>query len=178
MEKLTKYAFLFCLLLLFTVQVKAQTAPAPSPCRNNPQNRQFDYWVGEWDVYATGTTTLVGHSLVQDVSGGCAILENWTATNGQGDGKSLNYIDAASHKWKQTWVGSGGKVQDFVNGEYKDGAMRFSTEVVNPKGQKLQAHFIFYNQGADKVRQYYETSADEGKTWTVAYDFTYIRKKV
>lgn len=172
-----KTTILTSLIVCCSLLVLAQTAPAPTPCRNNPQNRQFDYWVGEWDVYATGTTTLVGHSLVQDISGGCAILENWTATNGQGDGKSMNYIDPVTHAWKQTWVGSGGKAQDFVNGEYKDGAMRFTAEIVNAKGQKMQVHFIFYNQGADKVRQFYETSIDEGKTWVTGYDLTYVRKK-
>ncbi|MES2278609.1 MAG: hypothetical protein V4592_21445 [Bacteroidota bacterium] len=165
------------LLVLISFGIKAQTAPANSPCRNNPQNRQFDYWVGEWDVYATGTTTIVGHSLVQDISGGCAILENWTATNGKGDGKSINFIDPNTHKWKQTWVGSGGMAQEFTNGEYKDDAMKFTTEKLNASGQKMLIHFIFYNQGPDKMRQYYETSVDDGKTWVTGYDFTYLRKK-
>jgi hypothetical protein len=31
--------------------------------------------------------------------------------------------------------------------------------------------------GPDKVRQFEENSSDGGKTWTVGYDFTYVRKK-
>jgi len=33
------------------------------PCYINPHAREFDFWVGEWDVYAEGTKNLVGHSL-------------------------------------------------------------------------------------------------------------------
>jgi hypothetical protein len=151
---------------------------AAYPCMGNPKARVFDFWAGEWNVYVTGTQTLGGHSLVQVVSGGCAILENWDSTGGASTGKSLNFIDAATNMWKQCWIGSypNGQ-QDFVSGEYKDGAMRFTFTTTDAKGNKLMGRFIFYNQGPDKVRQFSETSADDGKTWTTNYDLTYVRIK-
>lgn len=33
------------------------------------------------------------------------------------------------------------------------------------------------SQGPDQVRQFHETSIDDGKTWVTTYDFTYKRKK-
>ncbi len=151
---------------------------AAYPCMGNPKARAFDFWAGEWNVYVTGSQTLGGHSLVQVVSGGCALLENWDATGGASTGKSLNFIDGATRMWKQCWIGSypGGQ-QDFVNGEYKDGAMRFIFNTTDAQGHKLIGRFMFYNQGPDKVRQFNETSADDGKTWTTSYDLTYIRIK-
>jgi tetratricopeptide (TPR) repeat protein len=146
------------------------------PCMSNAQARQFDFWVGEWDAYVRGTKQFAGHSVIQVISGGCAILENWTSGSGFYSGKSLNFIDPATNKWKQTWVGTGDS-QDFMNGEYKDGAMRFAFETKDPQGHKLIGRFIFYNEGPNQVRQFNETSADDGKTWTTSYDFTYIRKK-
>jgi tetratricopeptide (TPR) repeat protein len=146
------------------------------PCMGNAQNRQFDFWVGEWDAYVRGTKRFAGHSVIQIVSGGCAILENWTSGSPYYSGKSLNYIDPATKKWRQTWIGSP-DVQEFVNGEYKDGAMRFVFEAIDAQGHKQIGRFIFYNEGPDQVRQFNETSNDDGKTWTTGYDFTYIRKK-
>ncbi len=146
------------------------------PCMANVQARQFDFWVGKWDAYVRGTKQFAGHSVIQVVSGGCAILENWTSGSPFYSGKSLNFIDPATNKWRQTWIGSGDS-QDFVNGEYKDGAMRFTFETTDPQGHKLIGRFVFYNEGPDQVRQFNETSADDGKTWTTSYDFTYIRKK-
>lgn len=77
-------------LKLFADTVKAATDSSKYyPCLHNPHNREFDYWIVSWDVYATGTTTLVGHSLVQKESGGCILLENRTALKNN-DGKSIN----------------------------------------------------------------------------------------
>ena len=146
------------------------------PCMSNAQARQFDFWVGEWDAYVRGTKQFAGHSVIQVISGGCAILENWTSGSGFYSGKSLNFIDPATNKWRQNWVGAGDS-QDFENGEYKDGTMRFTFETKDPQGHKLIGRFIFYNEGPNQVRQFNETSADDGKTWTTKYDFTYIRKK-
>lgn len=146
------------------------------PCVTNAQAREFDFWAGEWDVYATGTKNYAGHSLVQIISHGCALLENWDGMNSTG--KSLNFIDPLTNKWKQTWVGSyANGVQEFTNGEYRDSAMHFEFETKDAKGNKLIGRFIFYNQGPNQVRQFNETSSDGGKTWTTSYDLTYIRKK-
>jgi len=157
-------------------ELRTKAYNAAYPCMANVQARQFDFWIGEWDAYVTGTKQLAGHSVIQMVSGGCAILENWTSAGSFYSGKSLNFIDPATNKWRQNWIGSGDS-QDFVNGEFKEGAMRFTFETKDSKGHKLIGRFIFYKIGPDEVRQFNETSADEGKTWTTAYDFTYLKKK-
>jgi tetratricopeptide (TPR) repeat protein len=146
------------------------------PCMANAHAREFDFWAGEWNVFVTGTNTVAGHSVIQVIAGGCAILENWTSNNGFNNGKSINFIDPVTNKWKQSWAGAyANGIQEFTNGEYKDGAMRFTFETTTPQNQKLIGRFIFFNQGIGKVRQFNETSADNGKTWTTSYDFTYIR---
>jgi len=151
---------------------------AAFPCMADTLSRQFDFWMGEWDAYVTGTPFLAGHSIIQRVSGGCMILENWTSANTPYSGKSMNFVDAATHKWQQVWVGSeGGGQHVFINGEYRDGAMRFDFEQTTAQGKKQIGHFIFYNQGPNQVRQFNETSDDNGATWTTVYDFTYKRKK-
>jgi len=155
-------------------ELRTKAYNAAYPCMNAPQAREFDFWVGEWDVYITGTKNCVGHSLIQIVSGGCAILENWSSNSVIGNGKSLNFIDPATNKWRQTWVGNDG-LQEFINGVYSDDAMRFTFESTDNQHRKLIGRFIFYNQGPRQVRQFNETSADEGKTWTTSYDFTYIK---
>ncbi|HMH22031.1 MAG TPA: tetratricopeptide repeat protein [Puia sp.] len=150
------------------------------PCSADEKARQFDFWIGEWDVY-NQAKLLSGHSLIQRISGGCAILENYTTAHTY-EGKSINYYEGSIGKWEQVWVGSGGirdpakDIQHFVNGEYRDGAMRFTFETT-VNGQKATGNFIFYNLGPDKVRQYQETSVDGGKTYQLGYDLTYIRRK-
>ena len=149
------------------------------PCQKDLRTKEFDFWLGDWDVYARGTATLVGKSKIESASGGCMVLENWTAVGpALHNGKSMNYVDPVSGKWIQLWVGSSGIIQQnitrFYDGEYKDGAMRFVFDhEVN--GAKIIGRFIFYNEGPNQVRQFNEQSSDGGKTWTTSYDFTYKR---
>jgi tetratricopeptide (TPR) repeat protein len=151
------------------------------PCLTQPQMREFDFWLGEWEVYPNGTNVLVGTSKIEMASGGCMILENWTAIGGvPHNGKSMNYVNPQAGKWEQLWIGSGGinqnNPQKFINGVYKDSAMRFDFEQVSAQG-KQTGRFIFFNEGPNQVRQFNEVSSDGGKTWTTVYDFVYKRKK-
>jgi hypothetical protein len=167
------------LLIALSISVSGY-AQSALPCLDDPKAREFDFWIGEWDAFVTGTTNLAGHSRIDRASGGCMILENWTSVGSQQfEGKSMNFVDPVTKKWKQIWVGSGQSpnATEFLNGEYRDGAMRFEFESLDKNAKKILVHFHFYNQGPDKVRQLHQTSADDGKTWTVTYDFTYIRKK-
>ncbi len=146
------------------------------PCMANPKVREFDFWIGDWDVYVTGTKTYAGHNKIEMIAGGCALLENWDSN--ASTGKSLNFIDPLTGKWRQTWVGSYAVgIQDFVEGEYKDGEMRFVFETTDAQRNKIIGRFIFYNEKPTQVRQFNEASSDGGKTWVTSYDYTYIRKK-
>lgn len=165
-----------------TTAPASQASSAKMPCMENKQNREFDFWVGDWDVYARGTEKKVGDSKIEIASGGCMILENWVATGPvEHNGKSMNYVNPQTGKWEQLWIGSGGinvnNPQKFVNGVYTDNAMRFDFEQTDRQGKKQIGRFIFYNEGPDQVRQFNEVSSDNGKTWTTVYDFTYKRKK-
>jgi hypothetical protein len=147
------------------------------PCASIPATRQFDFWVGEWDVFNNQfPNQRVGTSSIQNVSGGCTILENWQSYNNPYTGKSQNWYDTTTKKWTQLWIGAGGRHQYFTDGEYKDGAMRFKYESVGNNGAVQTGNFIFYNLGPDKVRQYQDVTNDGGKTYQVVYDFIYIRK--
>jgi len=143
------------------------------PCEFAPEHRQFDFWIGDWEV-RNPQGQLAGTNRVQRLEDGCLILENWTGSQG-GTGKSINFYTPGTAKWRQTWVSSTAGVTDY-QGSYKDGAMRFEGETTS-NGNKLLLKLTFFNLGPDRVRQLAEQSPDGGKTWNVTYDFTYIRKK-
>ena len=146
------------------------------PCLSMPHGKDFDFWIGEWDVYITGTSTLIGRSSITKVNGGCVVMENWTSLVSPQTGISLNFIDPVSRNWMQDYSGSGGSRQLYIGGEYKDTAMRFVYEGVY-NNASYPGHFIFYNEGPDRVRQFQDYSSDGGKTFTTGYDYTYIRRK-
>jgi hypothetical protein len=143
------------------------------------QLREFDFWIGDWTAFVTGTSNIAGYSRIDMASGGCMILENWTSAGAMPfNGKSINFIDASTGKWKQIWIGSNSPgISEFLNGSYRDGAMRFEFEESIQDGKKQSVRFIFHNEGPDQVRQHHMTSADNGKTWSTTYDFTYKRNR-
>ncbi len=144
------------------------------PCLYSAAARQFDFWVGEWDVLNLQNQK-AGSSVIQQVAEGCGILENWTDRFGS-TGKSLNFYDSVSHKWNQYWIGPMGGATRYAGG-YSDGAMRFEAEPANANGANTLRRLTFFNIDANTVRQFSEQSTDGGKTWTVIYDFKYVRRK-
>jgi tetratricopeptide (TPR) repeat protein len=145
------------------------------PCHDNPHNREFDFWVGKWDVFQTGAGFPVGKEVVETSMEGCLIIENWFALGSPNEGKSMNFVSTKTHKWEQVWMSTSGVYLHYYNGEYRDGAMRYEGDGVDKAGNKLLFHFTFFNKGPNEVRQLLEQSADLGKTWSTLYDFTYRR---
>jgi ketosteroid isomerase-like protein len=149
------------------------TPPQPKPCAARPEYRQFDFWIGEWDVQAGGQQA--GTSSVQLILDQCVIFENWTGVRG-GMGKSFNIYNAAAGKWQQTWVDSMGNVSELY-GEFKDGAMRLVGEKPDPKGGKIITKLSFIPLEGGRVRQLWESSQDGGKTWYAMFDGLYTRRR-
>jgi hypothetical protein len=155
-------------------QATAQQA-APAPCMTDTNARRFDFWVGEWDVTPANDTTIVGHSVVQVVSGGCALLENWTARDGA-QGKSLNSYNTALSHWQQFWVGQAGGVTEYRDSRWVGDTLVFLAHSRNAKGE-FDQRLSFSPVDSDTVRQFGEISTDGGRSWSVGYDFHYHRRK-
>jgi tetratricopeptide (TPR) repeat protein len=147
------------------------------PCAYSVENRQFDFWLGEWSVTSTQGGIPAGDSKIELILEDCVVQENWKSQNGPYSGKSYNIYNQAQKRWEQYWVDNvGGNI--FFYGNMKDGAMDYFTdEIPQPSGPPLKRHLQFIPIGPDKVRQFSRSSTDDGKTWTVEYDFTYTRKK-
>ena len=152
---------------------QSNTQPPVKPCGAQPEYRQFDFWVGEWDVQAGGKQA--GTNSVQLILGDCVIFENWTGARGM-TGKSFNIYNSAKGKWQQTWVDSSGNVLELY-GEFKDGAMRLAGEKPGPNGGRIINKLTFTPLEGGRVRQLWESSQDDGKTWNTVFDGLYIKKK-
>ena len=68
--------------LLLPCAASAADTPPPAGC-TSPQARQFDFWVGKWDVYPKSNPDhKVAESLIENLYNGCAIRENWMPLKG------------------------------------------------------------------------------------------------
>ena len=145
--------------------------PAPAPC-SAPEYRQFDFWVGTWDVMEEGK--LAGTNRIDSILGGCVLHENWKGSTGMA-GTSLNAYDAPADRWRQSWADSNGSVL-LLEGKFQNGTMVL--EGTRPaKGGEARHRISWQRIGGDpnRVRQLWEVSRDGGKSWSNVFDGTYVR---
>ncbi len=145
--------------------------PAPKPC-SSPEYRQFDFWLGDWDVTEAGKPA--GTNRITAILGGCAIREEWKGVSGLA-GTSLNMWDSAKRRWTQTWVDDKGNVLLLTGGRQ---GPKMVLEGEKPQGQGTVRNRITWSPlEGGHVRQLWETSTDGGKTWEKAFDGDYRPRK-
>ncbi len=150
----------------------AQQQPPPS-CAG-AEYRAFDFWVGDWEV-RNPQGQLVGINRVTRAYGGCVLHENWQSMTSGHTGSSFNIYDRTTRQWHQTWVDNTGLLLQ-LDGGVVDGKMVLRGEGVGQTGAVI--HRITWEPVAQEhVRQLWETSADNGATWTIAFDGRYSPSK-
>jgi tetratricopeptide (TPR) repeat protein len=154
-------------------QIVAKVDTMVHPCEHQAEYRQFDFWIGEWDVVTTQGHDPAGSSSIQLILDKCVIFENWT---GGVTGKSFNHYDPATKKWIQDWVDSASSGVHFEGG-LENGVMSYYADSLNADGSHARRHLQYFKLDDDHVRQFSQQSTDGGKTWAVEYDLTYNRKK-
>lgn len=142
------------------------------PCAYAPENRQFDFWLGDWQVDSAGQPA--GSSSVQLLLEGCVLYENWSGASGY-SGKSFNVFNPEKKKWQQFWVDALGQVTFFEGEVAGDRLVYMGENVAN--GTPTLRRMTFFKLGDGHVRQVGEDSTDGGKTWSVQYDLNYVRKQ-
>jgi hypothetical protein len=149
-------------------------APTPAPCAS-AGHRQFDFWLGEWDV-TTPDGKPAGHNRIAAEFGGCALHEQWTSAKGNYTGSSFNAYRPGNGTWHQTWVDSSGLLL-LLDGSFRDGRMVLEGEAPGRNGDPQRQRITWEPRPDGSVRQHWQTSGDGGKTWTTAFDGTYRKAR-
>lgn len=149
-------------------------APRPAPCAAD-QFAAFDFWVGEWDVYQTGTETQVANSRIEKVSNGCAVRETWMPLQ-DGGGTSISSLDPRTGTWRQVWVGAQPGQVHFVGGPVDGDMVLTGYWGQTPEGAPNLVRMTYSRREDGSVRQYGQASTDHGRTWSDSFDLTYRPK--
>ena len=159
------------LLLLLQSSTPATAAAVPPACRAG-EYRQFDFWVGDWEV-RDPQGRVVGHNRIAPVIAGCALREEWTSADGKNVGTSLNAYNQTDQRWHQSWVDNAGTRLDLVGG-LRAGAMVLEQRQTGASARDVE-RITWTPLPAGRVRQHWQSSKDGGRTWTTAFDGTYVR---
>ena len=151
-------------LIVTLAATSAIAQPARDPC-STPEHRQFDFWIGDWEV-RNAAGKVVGTNNITKLHKGCVLFENWSGTGGV-TGSSFNIYDASRKQWHQTWVDNSGSLLE-LDGKFVDGAMMLSNS-----GNRITWRVL----PDGRVRQLWEASSDNGATWKTSFDGYYEKKK-
>ena len=154
----------------------AQTPAAKPPACAATEHRQFDFWIGRWDVF-TADGKKAGENLIEPIEGGCVLQERWRG-NGDFSGTSLNSWNADTKQWHQHWVDNQGGLLRLA-GTLEGRRMLLASAQPHPtKPGATQRHRIGWTPLPDgDVRQLWESSDDDGATWVTAFDGRYVRQR-
>jgi hypothetical protein len=152
--------------------------PAKSRCEA-PEYREFDFWVGEWEV-VTPRGERAGSDSVQKAANGCVLVENWTGVK-LNTAISLNFWDPQRRLWRQAWLGPTGLLE--FEEQWKNGAIRLkgntspthSAAADTSEGTDQMNRITFTPLGDGSVHENWERSTDGGKTWRPSFVATYRR---
>jgi hypothetical protein len=164
------------------VPLAARTRQTPAPCSSEAFH-SLDFWIGRWTV-TTANGQPAGTSVVEAVSGGCAVLERY-AGPGPYRGTGVHVFNPAGQTWHQYWTDNRPAIVDDMRGQATAGAFVYRWDVyLDPKGQpgrrgdtgvrKIPKRYTLTKEN-EAVRQIGERSMDDGKTWIVEFDYVYHR---
>lgn len=146
-----------------------QSVP-PAACAA-AEHRQFDFWIGLWEVRLRSNGKVLGRNRVELVHGGCAILESWTGASGL-MGNSLSWYEPADGLWHQLWRDSSGLTLTLVGG-FSRGRMRMFAVTRDAQSQPIYNRITWSRVESGEVRHLWETSEDWGESWKQDYDLLY-----
>jgi tetratricopeptide (TPR) repeat protein len=141
------------------------------PCRA-PEYRQFDFWIGDWEVRLPGGRVAGANNVTLEQEG-CLIVEHWKSVEGVQTGTSFNYYDIRDKKWHQLYLDNSGNAGAFpaMSGTLQDGKMVMLTD----EKEGPVSRWTWYLAKPGTVRQVAEQTTD-GKSWNTTWDSTYVKK--
>ena len=161
---------------LAPVSVRAQQ-PAPPSCEQVEVHRQWDFWVGEWDVVVNDSTRApAGSNTIESLHRGCMLSEHWTSASG-GTGSSINFYDGARGVWRQIWVAPAYVIEiegglDAEGSMVLEGELRaFASKSVSP----FRGTWTELEEGV--VNQKFEIADPSTGVWSVWFDGLYLKRR-
>lgn len=159
-------------LLIVLAAPSITMAQQPAACTAS-QHRQFDFWIGDWEV-TNARGQRAGSNRIERILDGCALYESWTSA-GPSRGHSLNAWDPGDNKWHQAWMDNSGTVLRLAGG-IVNGEMVMEGERRLQDGTRTTERITWTPNADGTIRQHWQSSRDTGMRWTTVFDGTYRRR--
>jgi hypothetical protein len=144
--------------------------PQRPPACVQPEQRQFDFWVGEWDVSPTGSPVIVAESSITLADEDCVVIENWRPFR-NGSAHSISMYDAQTRHWRQFYAGAAVPLATYTGNLDSEGVLRFDVDNSAPR-----TRMNYQRIDANTIRQWGEQFNETTREWSTQWDLTYRRR--
>jgi hypothetical protein len=168
----------------------ALSSPRPSAAQRpfpvNPnlpeEARQFDFWIGVWDVNLRvrqedlrWKDSEEAEARIYPILQGKAVLELWDGKRIKGF--SLRYFDPEREKWVLwlNWPGRNRSGSSSLDGEFRHGRGEFFSVQRGPGGMETISRYTFSDITPTSLRWDDAYSSDGGRTWSNAWIMEFSR---
>ncbi len=158
---------------LGAISEEAKAPPAvPTPTCDAPEYRQFDFWLGKWNV--TEGHQPAGQNNIEPDLKRCALFESWTATDGS-RGRSINFYDCNKRRWHQTWIDDRGGVLELDGGLVGDSMVLEGSRANAGSGAPTRQRITWTPNPDGSVRQHWQMKKLVDSPWKTVFDGLYTR---
>lgn len=163
----------YAILFIVAAPTSGFAAADHGSCGVNPENRQLDYWLGNWRIGAEGSS-INAHSTVILSLDKCLVVENWDGGRGH-SGRNVFGYSADDKNWYGMFADNEGRVHIFTSGKVSSGSAEFEGTSRGPGGATVLNRVKVIRLNPNKVEQTWEKSTDNGATWNLAFRGEYSR---
>jgi ketosteroid isomerase-like protein len=143
--------------------------PQTPHCSANDYH-QFDFWLGDWDVFELDSGKHDATVRVDRALDGCAVREQYHDDSGM-RGESLSIYDSTRNVWHQSWFTNRGRYLA-IEGHLESGNMVLAGTYKDADGVSTQVRGTWSPSGKD-VRETAILSTDQGNTWKPWFDLIF-----
>lgn len=165
--------------LLLSLPVVSATGlelpPKPDPA---PESRQFDFWLGTWDLtWEVAGETKHGTNTITRILEGHVVRESFEGMPGtELVGQSYSVYLPRCACWQQTWVDNYGGLLTFEGGMVGDEMIL--TRRIEHQGRIIMQRMIFTDIEDDSLTWRWQRSLDGGESWEDRWVIAYQRQGV
>ena len=155
----------------------------------SPEARQFDFWIGEWNVRNLSPGATVESEWVDDgmatnrvysINNGCGIIEHWEGIRKGRHmyGFSVRAFDTEQQKWVLVlnWPQPNQAGFGVLTGVFRHGRGEFFAKFQNAEEKPMLTRYSFADAAHDSFRWDAAISSDEGKTWETNWIMEFSRR--
>jgi len=149
-SRFSKSVFI-AILFGFALATNSFAATDSDWCATKSQNRQLDYWLGNWQIGAEGSSGSA-HSTVSLSLDKCFVVESWDGGRGH-HGQNVFGYSADDKSWDGMFADNQGRVHVFTSGKVASGTAEFAGTSRGPNGESILNRVKVIRLNPSKVEQ-------------------------